>query len=120
MKTYSFEKLEVWQRARKLAVQTYQLTGQFPYTERFGICRQMQRAAISVCSNLAEGNSKFSAKEKARFTETSYCSLMELLNQCIISFDLGYLDQQDLDRMRSSIDLVSGLLSRLRTSQIHQ
>ena len=60
----------------------------------------MRRAAISVCSNFAEGNAKKSGKEKARYTEIAYCSLMELLNQGLISQELNYVDDKAINKMR--------------------
>ena len=120
MKTYSFEKLEVWQCARKLSVQVYRLTNRFPAEEKYGLASQMRRAAISICSNLAEGTSKISGKEKARFTETSFCSLMELLNQSIISADLEFLSREDLVPLRNMIDEIAVKSSRLRDSQLKQ
>ena len=73
MKTYSFENLDVWQCARKFAVRIYSTTKSFPDDEKFGLISQMRRAAISICSNLAEGSAKHSGKEKARSTNTNPC-----------------------------------------------
>ncbi len=78
----------------------------------------MRRAAISVCSNLAEGNSKYSGKEKARYTETCYCSLMELLNQGLISVDLTYMNNESLSQLRAYVDDVALLLTQLRKAQL--
>ncbi len=118
MKTYSFEKLEVWQCARKLSAQIYRITSQFPGEEKYGLSSQMRRAAISICSNLAEGTSKSSGREKARFTEMAFCSSMELLNQSIISADLQFLSEDDLIPIRIMIDEIAVKSSRLRDSQL--
>ncbi|GAA3645566.1 four helix bundle protein [Flavivirga jejuensis] len=69
MKTYSFEKLSVWQKSIKLAVKTYKLTKLFPDDEPFGLISQMRRCTISISSNIAEETGRHSAKDKARFTE---------------------------------------------------
>ncbi len=79
MKTYSFENLNVWLCSRKFAVFIYTVTKTFPEDEKFGLVSQLRRAAISICSNLAEGSAKHSGKEKAWFTEKAFCSLMEVL-----------------------------------------
>ena len=118
MKTYSFENLDVWQCSRKFAVFIYSITKFFPDDERFGLISQMRRSAISICSNLAEGSAKHSGKEKARFTETAYGSLMEALNQGIISFDLEYLKEKDFVHMRSMVDEISVKSTKLRESQL--
>jgi four helix bundle protein len=118
MKTYSFENLDVWQCSRKFAVAVYSITKSFPEEEKFGLVSQMRRAAISISSNLAEGSAKHTGKEKARFTETAFGSLMELLNQLIISCDLEFLSEQKLSEIRLSIDEIAGKASRLRESQL--
>ncbi|HZV68288.1 MAG TPA: four helix bundle protein [Saprospiraceae bacterium] len=118
MKTYSFENLDVWQLSRKFAVHIYKTTKVYPDDERYGLVSQMRRAAISICSNFAEGSAKHSGKEKARFTETAYGSLMELLNQIIISFDLDYIQEDQLFKMRLMVDEISIKSTRLRDSQL--
>ena len=118
MKTYSFEKQEVWILAKELTVFIYSITKPFPKDERYGLISQMRRAAISVCSNFAEGNAKKSGKEKARYTEISYCSLMELLNQAIISHELKYLEDNALMKMRKMIDEIANKSTKLKDYQL--
>lgn len=118
MKIYSFENLDVWKSSKKLTVEICKLTNAFPDAERFGLVSQMRRAAISVCSNIAERNSKFTPKEKAKFTSISYCSLMELLNQSIISVELKFLKQDQLETLRALIDPIALMLSKLRNAQM--
>ena len=120
MKTYSFEKLDVWQEARRLAVKIYKLTIQFPEEEKFGLVSQMRRAGISISSNIAEGTSRSATKDQARFYEIAYGSLMELLNQAIISCDLMMLPENELMDIRVDIDGVSYKLSRLRDAQLNK
>lgn len=119
MKTYSFENLDVWQCSRRLAGFIYTTTMTFSDYEKFGLVSQMRRAAISVSSNLAEGSAKRTGKEKARFTEMAYCSLMELLNQCIISNDLEFLNTKDLEKLRTLIDEIAAKATRLRETQLN-
>jgi len=88
MKQYSFETLEVWQDSKEFAVKIYKITSAFPPEEKFGLISQIRRAAVSVCSNIAEGNSKRSAKDKTNYIHISYASTMELLNHIIIAHDL--------------------------------
>lgn len=116
MKIYSFEKLEVWQEARRLAVKIYKVTRAFPDEEKFGISRQMRRAGISISSNIAEGTSRHTKKDQVRYYEIAYGSLMELLNQAIISSDLEFLAETALYDIRVEIDSISYKLSRLRDS----
>lgn len=118
MKTYSFENLDVWQCSRKFAVAIYSTTKRFPDEEKFGLVSQMRRAAISISSNLAEGSAKHTGKEKARFTETAFGSLMELLNQIILSYDLEFIIEEQMINLRIMVDEIAVKSSRLRESQL--
>ncbi len=71
---YSFEKLDVWQEARKLVKEIYIVSDLFPTSEKFGLTNQIRRASVSVVSNIAEGVSRFSPKEQIRFIEIAYGS----------------------------------------------
>lgn len=115
---FSFEKLEVWQESRKLTGNIYQLTSNFPVEEKYGIIQQMRRAAISVCSNIAEGTTRVSPKDQAHFTVIAYSSLMELLNQLIIATDMNFLESQKLEDLRKMIQPLSIKLSNLKKSQL--
>ena len=117
-KTYSFESLEVWKEARILSRDIYRLTKKYPEEEKFGITSQMRRSCISISSNLAEGTSRISFLDQARFTEISFGSLMELLNQLILSFDLEYLKEDMLSSLRTMIDSIGYKLNSLRNSQL--
>ncbi len=118
MKIYSFEKLEAWQHARKLAVFVYQLTGKFPQEEKFRLISQMQRAAIAIASNLAEGTSRYTSKDQSHFSTISYSSTIELLNDLIISMDLLFLNKEDYSEGRNLIEKQTYLISQLRKSQL--
>ena len=72
----SFEKLDVWQKARTYVKIIYQLTESFPDNEKFGWISQLRRASISIVSNIAEGTSRSSLKDQIRFTEIAYGSAM--------------------------------------------
>ena len=120
MHPYSFEKLEVWQLSRKIVKMIYTLTDKFPDKEKYGLISQIRRAAISVASNLAEGTSRKTSKEQARFTQMSFSSLLEVLNQLIISTDLQYLSEEQLNEIRPEIEELSNKLNRLYNSQINK
>lgn len=118
MYTYSFEKLEVWQLSRKLVGETYKAPSGFPNSEQFGLINQLRRASISVASNLAEGTSRKTPKDKAYFTQIAYSSLMEVLNQLIIASDLEYLSIADLRQYGTRIDELANKINALRISQL--
>ena len=118
MYMYSFEKLEVWQLARKLVKEIYDITKEFPDNEKYGLTKQIRRAAISVSSNIAEGTSRKTGKEQARFTQIAYSSLIEILNQLILSVDLGLMKPSKLDTIRIEIEELSNKLNALYSFQI--
>ena len=119
MKTYSFEKLLVWQKSRKLAGAVYKTTLRFPKEELFGLSSQMRRCSVSIASNIAEGSGRQTFKEKARFTEIAYASALELLNQLIISSDLEYITEENYIKLRTEIEEITFMLDALRKSQIN-
>jgi four helix bundle protein len=113
MYTFSFERLDVWNKSRIFTKNIYKLTATFPDSEKFGIIGQLRRAAISVCSNIAEGSSRKSKKDQSHFYNIAYSSLTETLNQLIISNDLGYLERAMLQELRNDIHTISLMLNRL-------
>ena len=110
---YSFEKLDVWQDARKFVTEIYKVSGTFPSEEKFGLCSQLQSASVSVVSNIAEGVSRQSDKEKIRFVEISYGSLMEVYCQLYISLDLKYLTIDQFETCKMRIDAFARQLRAL-------
>lgn len=120
MFTYPFEKLEAWQTARALTSQLYSVTAQYPPEEKYGMVQQIRRAAISVASNLSEGTGRYSPKDQGHFYSMAYSSLMELLNQIIISYDLKYLSQKDYEVMRASIEPLSAIIAGLRKHTLNK
>jgi len=119
MRTFSFEKLIVWQKSRTLAVFIYKITKNFPTDERFGLISQMRRCSVSIASNIAEGTGRHSNADKARFTEIAYSSALELLNQTIISNDLDYLSNENHLTVRASVSEITAMLDGLRKSQLN-
>ena len=120
MKTYYFEKLDVWQKGRILIKDIYQLSQDFPSDEKFGMTSQIRRAVISINNNVAEGVSRQTGKEQARFTEIAYGSLMEVLNLLILANDLTFLSDKELEKQRLIIEEISNKLNSLRETQLRR
>ncbi|APG64747.1 four helix bundle protein [Tenacibaculum todarodis] len=118
MKVYSFEKLTVWQESKNLVKDIYRLTKDFPSEERFGLISQLRRASVSIASNLAEGTSRKTNKDKARFTTISFSSAMEVLNQLIISKELNFISEKDYILVREKLEKITNMLNALRNSQL--
>lgn len=116
METFNFQKLRVYQVSRKMVGNIYVLLKKFPNDERYAICDQMRRAAVSVPSNIAEGMSRTSMKEQVHYLEISYGSLMELFCQLEISKDVNYITEEDFKSIEEEILIIAKLLSGLRFS----
>ena len=117
---FSFEKLEVWQFSINFAKIVYGIANKFPMEEKFGLTSQIKRAVISISSNIAEGSAKKSLKDQARYTEIAFGSLLEVLNQFILAFELSYISEQDLFIIRTEIESLSRQINALKNSQIRR
>ncbi len=89
MSVSHFRELEVWQLAMALAKRVYELTAEFPRDERYGLTSQIQRSAVSIPSNIAEGNARLSTRDYARFISISLGSTAELQTQLLLAQALG-------------------------------
>lgn len=116
---YNYEKLEVWQKARNVVKLIYQETEKFPRLEIFGLSNQMRRAAVSIASNIAEGSCRTSEKDKCRFYEISYESLVELRVQTTLANDLKILSDVNLQKLVQEFDQIARMLSGLRRSTLN-
>ena len=96
----------------------YETTKKFPDEEKYGLVSQLRRASISISSNIAEGPSRNTAKDKSHFITISFSSLMELLNQLIIAKELGYVPEEIFLEIRKQIEKVANMLNALKKSQI--
>ena len=115
---YPFEKLRVWQDARKLVRNVYPLTKRLPRSEMYGLVSQINRAAVSVAANIAEGSSRISRKDQAHFSEIAYGSLMELACLLVVAVDLEFISADTESKLRDEIEAISRQLNALRKAQL--
>ena len=113
---FNFEKLEAWRHAIEFAQTVYRTTARFPANERFGLTNQMRRAAVSVSSNIAEGSSRSSRTDFARFVEISTGSLFEVVSQAFIAKQEGFLEAEEFNRIYALAERQGRILSGLRNS----
>jgi len=113
-KIRSFTDLIAWQEAHRLVILVYKATKNFPREELFVLTAQIKRAAISVSSNIAEGFSRNSAKDKCQFYAIALGSLTELQNQLLVARDLKYLTESDFQNIAQQTVRVSKLISGLK------
>jgi four helix bundle protein len=120
MEVFGYRKLIAYQKAKEVVKKTYKLLKKFPPEERYAMCDQLRRASISVTSNIAEGVNRFSVKDKARFIEIAYGSLMEVSSQFETAEELEYISSEDRMSMDFLIEedarLLSGLLNSYKPS----
>ena len=122
-KIRDFTDLNTWKEAHKLALAIYKATDNFPREERYSLIDQLRRAGISVTSNIAEGFSRNSYKEKIQFYAMAQGSNTEIQNQLILSRDLGYISEENFrDLYENSVivhKLINGLIKGARKLDTH-
>lgn len=112
---FRFEKLEVWQKAISFAETVYRVTQPFPADERFGLTNQMRRAAVSISSNIAEGSSRSSDKDFARFVEIAYGSDLEMVSQAFIGRGQNFMEEANFHQVYAQAEELARMLSGLKT-----
>jgi four helix bundle protein len=113
MKTFYFEKLDVWQKARVFVKNIYELTAEFPTEEKYGVISQLRRASLSITANIAEGMSRNTEKDKARFINMAFSSAIEVINFLILTQDLGILSEEKYFKLREQIEEITNKLNSL-------
>ena len=113
---FNFEKLEVWQKAIDFADLFYEETQAFPSEERFGLTNQLRRAAVSISSNIAEGSSRSSKTDFARFAEIAADSVFEVVSQAVIARRQSLLSEDQFRNIYTDAEQLSRKPSGLKKS----
>ncbi len=111
---FGFEKLTAWQKAVEYADLMYKVTRSFPTEERFGLTSQLRRSAVSVSSNIAEGSSRSSRTDFARFVEISYGSLLESISELQIAKRQEFLNGEMFETAYKKAEELAKMLSAFR------
>ena len=123
-KIKTFTDLIAWKEAHKLVILIYQITKKFPREELYSLVDQMRRAVISITSNIAEGFGRQSYREKVQFYYLAQGSLIELKNQILAAYDIGYLSKVDFDTLVQQANvahqLLQGLITKSKSFIIHK
>lgn len=118
-KIQTFTNLDAWKEGHRLVLMIYQITKTFPREEMFGLISQMRRCVISITSNIAEGFSRQSYKEKVQFYSMALGSVTELQNQLLIARDIALLNetkfQELLDQSIKTHKIINGLIKKSKT-----
>ena len=115
MAVQNFEDLNVWKQARLLTQEVYRLTKAEKFSRDFGLRDQIQRAAISVMSNIAEGFERGGNQEFSQFLYIAKASCGEVRSQLYVAFDQGYVTHDETEKLRQSFKRLSGMISNLVT-----
>ena len=111
-----FEDLIAWRKARELTRAIYQVTQQGAFARDFGLARQIQRAAVSIMSNIAEGFERSGRREFHQFLSAAKGSCAEVRSQLYVAFDIGYLMKSDFQRLLAQAEEVGRVVGGLRAS----
>ncbi len=115
-KVERLEDLIAWQKARDLARAIYQITQEGAFARDFGLARQIQRAAVSIMSNIAEGFERSGRREFHQFLSTAKGSCAEVRSQLYVAFDIGYLMKSEFQRLLAQAEEVGRVVGGLRAS----
>ena len=116
MEFFGYRKLFAYIKACEVRRKVYILLKAFPKEEQFALCSQMRRAAVSVTSNIAEGMTRYSIKDKIHFLEISFGSLMELMSQIEVALDENYITETEFNNLEVLIAETARLISGLQKS----
>lgn len=117
---FFYRKLNVYHQSKKLVADVYALTKVFPSQEQYGLTNQIQRAVVSIPSNIAEGMGRFSTKERIHFLEIASDSLIEVMCQLEITEMLGYITKSQLDVEEQAVMNISKMLVALRKNVVER
>ena len=109
----NFQKLRVWQMAKELAIKIYKLTNTPKLSKDFGFKNQIQRSAISIPSNIAEGDELDTDRQSVRFFYIAKASSAELLTQLIIGNEIGYIAKEEAEQLIDDCRIISVMLTKL-------
>ena len=109
--TNNFQELLAWQKAHQFVLMVYNTTRTFPEWEKFRLCSQFERAAVSIAANIAEGYKRLSRTDKLRMMNIAQGSLEECRYYIILSKDLGYIDENRFKEMNYAIYITSRFLN---------
>ena len=115
-KVAKFEDLIAWQKARELTCKIYQISRQGDFAKDFRLSGQIQSAAVSIMSNIAEGFERGGLGEFHQFLSTAKASCAELRSQLYVALDVGYIDAQTFQELRTQSEEVGRIIGGLRVS----
>jgi len=113
---HRFKELDIWKRSRVFCKDIYEITNAFTNDEKYGLVNQLRRASVSIPSNIAEGASRESNKDFARFLEITIGSCYELETQLLIANDLKYIGKDKLDVILNDLEIIIKMTSKFKST----
>jgi len=113
---HNFRELKIWQKSRILVKEIYKISYKFPPHEQFGLTSQIQRAVVSIPTNIAEGSGRGTNKDFARFLDIAISSGFEIETDVILAYDLEYITENDLNESITKIQEVQKMIFAFRNS----
>ena len=113
---HQFKELLIWKKSRSFCSEIYLATSLFPVDEKFGLTNQLRRSAVSIPSNIAEGSSRNSNKDFARFLEIAIGSAYEMETQLLIACDLGFLQNDSMNSLICQLQEIIKMISKFRST----
>lgn len=117
--TVSFKEILAWRKSHEFVIKIYKTTKTFPEWEKYGLCSQFQRAAVSIPANIAEGYKKLSKADKLRYMNIAQGSLEECRYYILLAHDLGYINTHTQEVLNNDIEETSKLLNAYCRAIVH-
>lgn len=109
---HNFRKLEIWKLGISISKEIYAITATFPKSETYGLVNQLQRASVSISSNISEGTSRGTDKHFIQFLEAALGSAYEIETQLIIASEIGYVSEIQYEELEKQINKLQSMISK--------
>ena len=113
---HRFKNLEIWKKSRSFCSSIYEITANFPESEKFGLTNQLRRASVSIPSNIAEGSSRNTNKDFSRFLQITLGSAYEIETQLLIAFDLKFINESELNKLLDDLESIIKMTSKFKST----
>ncbi|WP_283636459.1 four helix bundle protein [Aquaticitalea lipolytica] len=113
---HRFKDLEIWKKSRVFCSSIYEITSNFPESEKFGLTNQLRRASVSIPSNIAEGSSRKTNKGFSRFLQIALGSAYEIETQLLIAFDLKFMTENELNKLLEDLESIIKMTSKFKST----
>jgi len=111
---HNFRKLDIWIKSVNFVTEIYRVTEILPSKEKYGLISQLERAAVSIPTNIAEGSAKTSNKDFARFLEMAIGSAYEVETELVVSFNLEYINKDSYEKLQNELVILEKMITAFK------